>query len=292
MKRLLSVCLVLLLLLSGCAGKAPEKPENPLRLHAMLYEYYNADNAVYQTEEITYTYSPEGIRNGGSGVIKEGDKVVSEYTYEFDEYGNELRKVSTTGEVIEWKLTLNDNHRPIRKEQYIDGQLRSVTEQSFDKAGHETRLFISRVMPDMPNADSEILREFDKEGNLIRVDTSWDDTPYGYELYHYTDGKLTQVTGYDATDALVAQVDFTYDESGQLSLENHQDFSSGVRQEVRCTYSEEICTRETTVFPPDGADPFRSRVDRIDPWGNLLMTENMQGERMALRLTYTYEPIP
>jgi len=290
MKRLLSITLVLLLLLSGRAEKAPEKPENPLRLHSMLYEYYNADNVVYQTEEITYTYSPEGIRNGGSGVIKEGDKVISESTYEFDEYGNELRKVSTTGDVTEQKLTLNDDHRPIRKEQYINGQLRSITEQSFDEAGRETRLFISRVMPDMPNADSEILREFDKEGNLIRVDTSWDDTPYGYELYHYTDGKLMQVTGYDATDALVAQVDFTYDDSGQLVLENHQDFSGGSRQEVRCTYSDEICTRETTVFPSTGTDPFLTRVDRIDQWGNLLMTESMQGERMALRLTYTYEP--
>lgn len=276
MKKRIALLMIaaMLLTLTACASKT-EETENPYRMKSYVEE--DLRSGIINTGE--FSYNEAGFLQSrtyhSNGVLNFSD------TYELDEYGNELRSVTTTADgtqtITELKLTLDDQHRVIYEERYNDGTLYSTTERSFDKKGNLTAFTINRI--GILNGEDWVNwtdRSYDRNGNIIRENTRWNTGEESYTLYEYENGKPVLTTHYEAGEITEQfHIEYSYDETGLIETQKKYDNSGNYLRLDITTYDEygNVLTHETG-------------------WSDLLSNGEVFDGTIDVKYTYTYELIP
>lgn len=234
------LAMILILSISACSAET-DKAENPYRLQSYTGE-------TYRNGEVTYTFRVEYFYDGhgwlSQAVHSDNQEKVTTTHYTYDEYGNLLSmtdiRTDGTQAVMESTLTLDEEHRVIRSEEYWDGDFIAVWEYAYDKNGNQTMLNINRIGA-LEGEDwiSYTNMTYDRDGNMIREDVRWEPTgDSNYILYTYKDNKLVKSTTYTLTDALKSHTDYTYDETGLIQTAVTYD-ASGTATWKNITTSDE-----------------------------------------------------
>lgn len=264
MKKLIIGLLTVLLLLSGCAQT--EKPENPYRLKSYTSESTIAGNISHNIR-CDYFYDESGQMYQWDSYWH-GDLLRSNYV-ERDEYGNIIRSTITNSDgsqtVEDHTLTLDEQHRILRDEVYVDGSCQSIWEYAYDKDGNQTMQNIIRSPGSENSIISWVDMTYDGNGNLLREDVRWSHSSSSYTEYSYKVGKLKKTSSYNENNKLTEYTLYSYDESGLVV--------------TLTTYSADGTLEEIVV-------------NTYDPYGNLLSNES-RNESMDTsgKYVYTYELI-
>lgn len=301
MKKILVLGLTALLSISLCAcSKAEETFENPYRPVSYLNEYFQ-DGRLTGSDLSEYIYSENGLLIQ-SLLYKDGI-LASTNTNEYDEFGNLLRCTSESGEktiIYENKLTLDDQGRILRQEDYKDGVLCSTLEYSYNKKGN----VMSEIYTVLKVGKTDHVRHremtYDRTGQLIReilrnIDGS-------YIRYDYEDGREVKASNYDASDELTGYWESVYDEEGKLAQkssytckQNTPDTRTSILNSYYLyTYDESGLVVTMTCYNADGTrvPTERHTVSTYDEYGNQLLHERYMGGELCWRITQTFEPIP
>ncbi len=243
-KRVLSILLTILLLLAltGCS-KEPD-PNVKFYLTEQISTYFGTSTTRTVTE-----YDEDW--NQSKIITWQNEELVSTVEYEVTETGYIARGTQDgVEETLELRVTKDEDGMPLRGEQYINGELYSTSEYTYDENGNML-VFYSDM-----HAVGMVLRQeytYDEMGNKIK---QTDDTGYGvvttqYEYdsqnrlvkefspdspgwteYEYSNGGKTQTAfAYDENGTLAAKMIETYDDYGNLLTREAYDASG------ECTYT-------------------------------------------------------
>lgn len=264
MKKLIIGVLTALLLLSGCAKT--EEPENPYRLKSYTSETIT-DGIVTHSIRCDYFYDESGQLSRWDSYWM--DKLHRTNSVEWDEYGNIVRStiINPDGSqtVEEHILTLDEQHRILRDEVFVDLVCTRIQEYAYDDAGNHTMLNIIRSPGNEDSITSWTDMTYDEKGNLLREDVRWSFSSSSHTEYTYKSGKLDKSSSYDEHNRLTSYTQYSYDETGLI---------------VTLTTCAADGTLEETV------------VNTYDEYGNLLTNEfrNEVWNRSG-KYVYTYELI-
>lgn len=225
MRKLLSICLVGLLLLTGC--KKAEIPENPYRLKTQILESYRQEGVQIVRSE--YSYDENGWLTEIQTYFDDTLHLTRQYTR--DDFGNAIRTQTDYADgtqiILEETLTLDDQNRVIYDESYFDGALSSTTEYEYNDAGLMTKLNINRIgIFEGQDVKSCVDMTYDRKGNLIREETRWEHPSISseYTQYTYQKNRLVKTENY-VDEVLRYATQYTYDDTGliQTSLSKQSD---------------------------------------------------------------------
>ena len=264
MKKLTVLLLTALLLLSGCAKT--EEPENPYRLKSYTSESTIAGNLTHDIR-CEYFYDESGQMYQWDSYWH-GDLLRSNYV-ERDEHGNIIRSTITNSDgsqtVEDHTLTLDEQHRILRDEVYVEDTCQSIWEYAYDKDGNQTMQNIIRSPGNEDSITSWVDMTYDGNGNLLREDVRWSHSSSSYTEYSYKGGKLDKTSSYNENNKLTEYILYSYDESGLVV--------------TLTTYSANGTLEETVI-------------NTYDEYGNLLTNESRNEVLdMSGKYIYTYELI-
>lgn len=269
MKKQFALILSAVLCLSflGCSQKADE-PKNPYRLKSYTSESSIAGNPQ-SSIRCDYFYDESG-RICQWDSYWNGELHRSEYP-EYDEYGNIIQSTienpDGTQTVEEHTLTLDDTHRILRDEVYVDGFCQEVSDYTYDKHGNRTMHILVRYSEtdEDPSITCRIDMTYDEDSNLLREEVQWNSKLPTYTEYSYLNSKLDKVSSYNEHDWLTSYTQYSYDETGLIV--------------TMTTYSSDDTLSETVV-------------NTYDEYGNLLTNEHRDETMDKIgKYVYTYELI-
>jgi len=284
MKKHLPLLLALVLLFSLTACGKPVEKENPYRIKTYTLDSYENGELVNRSEYV-YTYNDQGYilqRN----LYQNGTLAQADF-YEHDTYGNVIfsKTELSDGSVraLDYKLTLDNEYRPIREECYEDGVLSNTIEYAYDRYGNQIQRNIIRVHMGENNI-SWIDYAYDKDGNLIQQTTRWNNGTEGItkentanvttHKWMFKDGKLSRSETYNRSEELEEYADYTYDDTGLI---------------------------QTMLRYEGDGFPYSKCVTTFDEYGNELTIKyyrlldngiNIPDDLVDLVYTTTYDPIP
>lgn len=201
-----------------------------------------------QTSRSVYEYNEDWSTR--SITTYENEDLYSTITYEMTETGYITRGTAPDGtaETMEVVITRDENDNILRTEQYVNGELSTTAEYTYDENG--SMLTYSANVID---AGMSLRQEFtyDSRGNKIKVVA---DSGYGITTTEYT---------YDAQNRLVkesspdspSRTEYTYEDGGKL---------------------------ETASIYDENGELFGKRITTYDDHGNMLLREifDANGELM------------
>ena len=239
MKLRKSLCIFaasLLLLLTGCSN-APEEE---------VTWYTKEDIRTYfgtQTTHYVYEYN-EDWSTGTITTYVDGE-LESFVTYEHTETGYITRGTQDGVEdVMEVVITKDEAGNAIHTEQYLNGQLSSTADSTFDDQGNMLTYDTYVVAADLHLHQKT---EYDAQGNKVR---------------------MTADNGY-----AVSVTEYTYDSQGRLKTESIPD--SNTRTEY--TYSDDGKV-QTALYYDENGELTNKSITTYDEYGNSLLQENYDAE--------------
>ncbi len=227
------ICILLttlLLLMAGCS----QTPEEDVTWYMKedIRTFFGA-----QTTRYVYEYNDDW--STGSITTYENGEMLGTITYEHTESGYITQDGDDVTEVI---YTKDDAGNATHTENYLNGQLSSATDCTFDEKGNMLTYNTYFVEPDM-HLHQET--EYDARGNKIRmtVDNGYATTvtEYSYDMqgrltkesnpdsssrteYSYSDGGRVQTAlSYGGNGDLTGKSITTYDDYGNALLQEHYD---------------------------------------------------------------------
>lgn len=235
MKLRKSLCIFaasLLLLLAGCS-KAPEED---------VAWYMKEDIRTFFAVQTTlYVYEYNEDWSTGSITVYENGEMLGTIIYEHTKNGYITRDGDDVTEVI---YTKDEAGNATHTENYLNGQLSSTTDCTFDDKGNMLTYDTYLVEPEMHLHQQT---EYNAQGNKVRMTID--------------NGYTTSVTEY------------TYDSQGRLKTESNPDSNS--RTEYRYTDSGKV----QTALSYDGTGELTGKsVTTYDEYGNALLQESFDAE--------------
>lgn len=268
----LMLCLLLLSGLYACAAEK-EDPQNPYRVKSCTIEWYS-DGELTSTSVSEYAYNEAGYIETVTST--QDDMPALTITNEHDEYGNVIRSVfmekDGTQSVSEYKLTLDEQHRPTHEEHYSDGTLSATSDMAYDKNGNQTMLNIVRMENGEKDSSSWTDMVYDGNGNLVRQDVRWSDSEGGYSLFEYDGSRRLKETAYSYDDVLNYYVEYSYDETGLVETQLKYDADGTLLRK-------DIATR----------DEYDNVLSLETKWYHEHITGKADGDGIDVRYLYTYE---
>ena len=229
----------LLLLMAGCS----QTPEEDVTWYMKedIRTFFGA-----QTTRYVYEYNDDW--STGSITTYENGEMLGTITYEHTESGYITQDGDDVTEVI---YTKDDAGNVTHTENYLNGQLSSATDCTFDEKGNMLTYHTHVVEPDLYLKQET---EYDSNGNKI---------------------KLTVDNGY-----MVTVTEYTYDSQGRLVKESSP--SSNSRTEY--TYSDGG-KQETALIYGENGELTNKRVSTYDDYGNMLLQETYDAEGNVMLTT-------
>lgn len=228
MKRLFSA-LCAVLLLTGCAAKAPKEPvETPpetktVYIHKSITR--SQGNTIGRTD---YIYDEENLLTDVIISDASGEEL-ERYLVSCDENGNPVEWTSATGTSILY--TYDDQGRTLRTETYNDDTLLTSTEYTWSGA--------LRVSVTVKTLAQEQRTEYtyDDKGCLIRQDLYTGGVLTSYGLFTLNEeGKAAICNTFDPQNNPIAEVTYEYD--GTTEKRTTTDLQGKVLQTQLQTYDE------------------------------------------------------
>lgn len=298
MKKPLALLLSAILSLSlwGCSSEVEEQ-KNPYRPVSYKSEIFQ-DGVLTSYDLTEYHYDEHGFLS--ESLYYEGDVLKQTNIYQNDDFGNILTVTSISDDntvLCENKLTLDDQNRVLRQEDYKDGVLSYTMEYTYDKDGNVT----SEIYTVMKDGVEDHVRHkemtYNRKGELIRTILRQRDS--SYFRYDYENDRQVKVSLYDSSDELLSYEESTYNENGQLMKEASYTCqrTEDTRTNVLDSYS--LYTYDETGLIVTKTDfsvyerPFQTHmVTTYDEYGNQLLQERYHDDELHWRITQTFEPIP
>lgn len=239
---------LLLLLLTGCSQEPSEDAT-----------WYKKEEfrTFFGTQTTHYVYEYNDDWSTGSITTYIDDELYSTVTYEHTETGYITHGVGQDGteETMEVIVTRDEAGNPIRTEQYVNGQLSSVSESTFDDEGNRLTFDTHVVEPDL----------------YLRTETVYDAA--GKKLRETTDNGYTVTT-----------TEYTYDAEGRLIKETGTDSPGWTEY----TYAKNAPV-QTAAFYDENGNLSGTRITTYDPYGNVLLQETFDAngeETMTMAFSY------
>lgn len=298
MKKLFTLLLCAVLTLSLCAcSSEPEEQENPYRPVSYRNEYFQ--DSILTSQDLTeYRYDEQGFQI--EAVYYEDDVRKRTNLYENDAYGNVLKVTSITDTstiLYENKLTLNNQNRVLRQEEYVDGVLSSTMEYSYDNQGNIASEIYTIMEDGMVTHIRHREMSYDRKGNLLREICTLNDGIY--IQYDFKDGQKVKSTHFEPDGEISQYWEYTYNDAGQLLKEasytcetNGDSRTSRLSTYNLYTYDDTGLAVTNTNHSVDER-PFQTHtVTTYDEYGNQLLHERYRDGQLYWRITQTFEPVP
>lgn len=238
----------LLLLLAGCSREPAEEVTWYTKEQVRTFFGTQTTRDVYEYNEDWST---------GSITTYVDDALKSTITYEHTETGYITHGVGQDGaeETMEVIVTRDDAGNAIRTEQYVNGQLSSVSESTFDENGNRLTFNTHVLEPDL----------------YLRTETEYDAD--GKKLRETTDN------GYAVTT-----IEYTYDSKGRLVKEIGTDSPAWTEY----TYAKND-TVQTASFYDENGNLSGTQVTTYDPYGNALLRESFDANgEVTITMAFSY----
>lgn len=237
LKKIICILLTaLLLLLTGCAQEPAEDVTWYIKEQVRTFFGTQTTHSVY---EYNQDWSTGSITTYVDGELE------STVTYERTETGYITRGTQDGVEdVMELVITRDEAGNAIRTEQYLNGQLSSTAEATFDGQGNMLTYDTHVVGPDLYLHQET---EYDAKGNKTKVTV---DNGYGLTVTEYV---------YDSQNRLIkesspesnAWTEYAYEDSGKL---------------------------ETALIYGENGELTNKRISTYDDYGNLLLQETYDAD--------------
>ncbi len=289
MKKYFALCLVLVLMLTGCTAPAEstEPPETQYVMTESNYQFPNGSSmrTVYQLDEAGRVCGYTLYYNGS----EEADTTV---TYTFDDHGYHILETTVSDGVTqeeETRNTYDEAGRRIRAESdgsvmeytYEDGVLATLTQTQDLGAVNGTWTIVTRynangeiISSETTDSDgsvpSSVTQTFDENGRLVKAVQ----VQYGAE-------KTETVPEYDAQGRMARSTQTYYNADGEAHRVLVDTF----------TYSADglVCTKITR----NGDRETGYQVTTYDEAGNILKEEfGRPGAEGYYCNTFAYQPVP
>lgn len=226
----------LLLLMAGCS-QAPEED--------VTWYMKEEIRTFFGTQTTRYVYEYNNDWSTGSITTYVDGQLESTVTYEHTETGYITRGIQDGVEdVMEVVITRDEAGNAIHTEQYLNGQLSSSADTTFDEQGNMLTYDTHVVEPDL-HLHQET--EYDSNGNKT---------------------KMTVDNGYGLT-----VTEYTYDLHGRLVKESSPDSNSWTEY----TY-EDGGNVQTTLYYGENGELVNKRITTYDDYGNALLQETYDAE--------------
>lgn len=298
MKKLfaLLLCAVLILCLCACSSK-PEEQANPYRPVSYRNEYF--ENGVLTSQDLTeYRYDEQGFQI--EAVYYEDGMQKRTNLYENDAYGNVLKVTSitdTSANLYENKLTLDDQNRVLRQEEYVDGVLSSTMEYSYDNQGN----IASEIYTIMEDGTVTHVRHremtYDRKGNLLREICTLNDG--SYIQYDHKDGRRVKSTRFEPNGEISQYWEYTYNDAGHPIKEasytcetNGDTRTSRLSTYNLYTYDDTGLVVTKTAHTVEERPFLPYTVTTYDEYGNQLQLEKYQDGQLYWRISQEFELVP
>lgn len=298
MKKIFALLLtaIFLLPLWGCSRES-EDPTNPYRPVTYRNEYFE-DGSLTSQDLTEYRYDEHGFLS--ETLFYQNDTLMQTNTYENDEMGNPLRITTVSDEtttLYENKLTLDDQGRILRQEDYTNGALTSTLDYTYTKDGNVA----TEIYTVMEEGSIVHIRHremtYDRKGQLIREVLRNADG--SYTLYAYDDGRKVKTSSYSSGEELTGYWEFTYNEAGQLTKESFYtcEQNGDTRTSLLSNYNlfsygdSGLTVTKTSHYATERPFEFHT-VTTCDEYGNQLLHERYQDGELCWRITQEFEPIP
>jgi len=238
----------LLLLLIGCSQEPAEDAT-----------WYKKEEfrTFFGTQTTRYVYEYNDDWSTGSITTYIDDELYSTITYEHTEIGYITHGVGQDGteETLEVIVTRDEAGNAVRTEQYVNGQLSSTSESTFDDKGNMLTFDTHVLEPDL----------------YLRTETEYDSD--GKKLRQTTDN------GYAVTTT-----EYTYDSKGRLIKETGTDSPGWTEY----SYSKNGTVQTATFYDENGAVS-GTQVTTYDQYGNVLLLETFDASGAeTMTMAYSY----
>lgn len=241
--KIICFLLTILLLLTGC-GQTPEE-DVTWYTKEQVRTFFGT-----QTTRSVYEYN-EDWSTGSITTYVDGE-LESTVIYEHTETGYITRSTQDGVEdVMEVVITRDEAGNAVHTEQYLNGQLSSSADSTFDEQGNMLTYHTHVVEPDLYLHQET---EYDSNGNKTKV---------------------TADNGY-----MVTVTEYTYDSQGRLVKESSPDFKSWTEY----TY-EDGGRLETALIYGENGELTNKRISSYDDYGNLLLQETCDAEGNVMMTT-------
>lgn len=233
----------LLLLLTGCTQELQEDVTWYTKEQVRTFFGTQTTRSVYEYNE---DWSTGSITTYVDGALE------STVTYEHTETGYITRGIQDGVEdVMEVVITRDDAGNAVHTEQYLNGQLSSSADSTFDEKGNMLTYHTHVVEPDLYLKQET---EYDSNGNKI---------------------KLTVDNGY-----MVTVTEYTYNSQGRLVKESSPNSNS----RTEYTYSDGG-KLETALIYGENGELTNKRISTYDDYGNMLLQETYDAEGNVMLTT-------
>lgn len=244
MKRLFSL-LCAALLLTGCAGKAPEEPVETEPATKTVYIHKSITRSQGDTIGRTdYIYDEEHLLT--DVIVSDATgKELERYLVSCDENGNPVEWTSAAGTGILY--TYDAQGRTLRTETYSDDTLLTSTEYTWSGE--------LRVSVTVKTLTQEQRTEYtyDDKGSLIRQDLYTGGVLTSYGLFTLNDqGKAALCSTFDPQNNPIAEVTYEYD--GATEKRTTTDLQGKVLQTQLQTYDEQGNLLENKLVDANGME--------------------------------------
>jgi len=242
----------LLLLLAGCTQEPQEDVTWYTKEQVRTFFGTQTTRSVYEYNE---DWSTGSITTYVDGELE------STVTYEHTETGYITRGVQDGVEdVLEVVITRDEAGNAVHTEQYLNGQLSSTADSTFDEKGNMLTYGTHVVEPDLYLQQKT---EYDADGNKIRVIV---DNGYGLTITEYTydsQGRLVKEsspnsnsrTEYTYSDGGKLETALIYGENGELTnkrISTYDDYSNMLLQETYDAEGNVMLTTALSYISTDG----------------------------------------
>lgn len=288
MRKILLLIVVLLLSLCGCATGEEKLPT--FLITACNNEFLE-DGVVVGTDSDVYTYNEDGLVIYSERYLD--GALFSRTSYEYDEFGNPIKVITegeNTGELLEYKRTIDEGNRILREEVYKNGKLQSIVEVTYDQEGNElTREYTSYWLEE--TQWRKRTKTYDTKGNLICQIQHWNFNQE-YYIWDYEDGLCVQRTSYETgTDRVLECWKKTYDRKGNLIRESQYDAAGNLKFYSEYSWDKTGRVQTKTNHNADGSLQKYSDVFTFDKYGNQIMQERYKDGKIYWRIRYIYEQL-
>ena len=290
MKKLFICVLMTVLLLTFC-GCSQKEETAPTFLITENNQEFLKDGVVTGTDNYTYTYNDDGL-----AIYSERHQdgfLYSTTSWEYDEFGNPV-KITTEGndgiEISEYKNTLDNDGRIIKEEVYINGELLSVAESTYDEDGNEvTYVYTSYWLGETDW--HKVTKTYDSKGKLI-CKTQHRNISEEYIIWEYEDELCVRQTTYESeTDKIVEYWVYTYDKKGNQLRKSRYDEADNLSYYTEYTWDDTGRVQTERNYNADGTPRNHFDVFTYDEFGNQILQERYRDGEVYWRIRYVYEQL-